>query len=239
MNTSSDERSKTRGKDLPETDQKRPQELAIESHRSTSLNKDQDRDKAFSNPNKRKHNNSSSVPVEPFDRNDKDNEYGEFEVEDNDDEDDESDISVDQEEGDNNNRISSATDQHLSGNSQLQKQKNREHAKNTRMRRKNYIESLKDQLTQLQNEQDRLDRERKVNLNRLIEQTQVRQRVLEELMRYRCVVSYSEKHIWLDRGIYMTFLEETIVYTLPVTPYRTFPPAEVSVLNYFVEIYFH
>lgn len=207
-----------------EMNEKRPQES------SSSRNIDE-KESAVSSTNKRKYKSdpiqkqsSPTVPVEPYDQSDKDNEYGEFEDEDNEDEDDESDLTEDEDLHLQNPKTTSSN-QHR--NSQLQKEKNREHAKNTRMRRKNFIESLKDQLIQLQNEQEKIDRERKVNLNRLIEQTQVRQRVLEELMRYRCVVSYIEKHVWLDRGIYMTLLEESVIYTLPVTPYRTFPPAEV------------
>ena len=50
------------------------------------------------------------------------------------------------------------------------KVKNREHAKNTRMRKKNYIETLKDTVRMLADEREKTDRERRIWLCRLAEQ---------------------------------------------------------------------
>jgi uncharacterized FlaG/YvyC family protein len=50
------------------------------------------------------------------------------------------------------------------------KEKNREHAKNTRMRKKKFIESLKDSIKSLTDEKDKIEREKRISLNRVMEQ---------------------------------------------------------------------
>lgn len=50
------------------------------------------------------------------------------------------------------------------------REKNREHAKNTRMRKKNYIESLKENIKHLSDEREKSDQERKMNLSKLADQ---------------------------------------------------------------------
>lgn len=100
------------------------------------------------------------------------------------------------------------------------KEKNREHAKNTRIRKKNYVESLKDSIRSLSEEKEKTERDRKVSLSRLLEQTTVRKRVLQDFMTLRgqCV---------LDRAQWSTILEESVEFVLPITPYRSFPPTQV------------
>lgn len=53
------------------------------------------------------------------------------------------------------------------------REKNREHAKNTRMRKKNYIESLKESIKQLTDERERCDLERKASLSKLADQVDI------------------------------------------------------------------
>ena len=50
------------------------------------------------------------------------------------------------------------------------REKNREHAKNTRMRKKNYIESLKENIKQLTDEREQSDLKRKASLSKLADQ---------------------------------------------------------------------
>jgi len=52
----------------------------------------------------------------------------------------------------------------------LAKEKNREHAKNTRMRKKNFIESLKDTVKQLADDREKTERERTLAITKLLEQ---------------------------------------------------------------------
>lgn len=100
------------------------------------------------------------------------------------------------------------------------KAKNREHAKNTRMRKKNYIESLKDNIKQLAEEREKYDRERKISLSRLAEQTVLRKKVLQTLFSFR---STGE----INPTKWQNILEESFVLVMPITPYRSFPPSEV------------
>jgi hypothetical protein len=50
------------------------------------------------------------------------------------------------------------------------KAKNREHAKNTRLRKRQYIDSLKDKLKAVADSREKVDRDRKVALGRFVEQ---------------------------------------------------------------------
>lgn len=100
------------------------------------------------------------------------------------------------------------------------KQKNREHAKNTRIRKKNYVESLKDNIVRLTEEREKLDRDRKVAANRLSERANTRRKVVQEVMQIR-------GNGVLDRSLWLTLIEESFTLVLPITPYRSFPPSEV------------
>lgn len=100
------------------------------------------------------------------------------------------------------------------------KEKNREHAKNTRIRKKNYVESLKESIRTLTEEREKIDRDRKIAVSRLTEQASVRKKVLQEAMQNRC-------QGMLDRTVWRTLLEDSIELVLPITPYRSFPPGEV------------
>lgn len=98
--------------------------------------------------------------------------------------------------------------------------KNREHAKNTRDRKRKFIEDLKEQLQKVSDEQDKIDRDRKVALSRLAEQISVRKKLLGDVLRLRaeaCMVTET----------WRTMLDEAFVCVLPVTPYRSFCPDEV------------
>lgn len=98
--------------------------------------------------------------------------------------------------------------------------KNREHAKNTRIRKKNYIETLKEHVRLLAEERERIDRDRRVALSRVAEQTTVRKSVLQTFFHYRASAEMS-------RSKWATILDESVCLTLPLTPYRSFPPSEV------------
>ena len=100
------------------------------------------------------------------------------------------------------------------------KVKNREHAKNTRMRKKNYIETLKDTFQHLAQERENLDKDRRFSLTRLAEQCTVRKKVLQAFFTHR---ANNEK----NRSKWTNVLDESFRLVIPVTPYRSFPPSEV------------
>lgn len=101
------------------------------------------------------------------------------------------------------------------------KEKNRAHARRTRQRKKDYVESLRESLQSLSEERERVDRERRVLSSRLAETASVRKRVLKEVLQYRVVGN-------LDTVFWSNVLDENFVMILPITPYRSFPPVEVA-----------
>jgi hypothetical protein len=104
------------------------------------------------------------------------------------------------------------------------KAKNREHAKNTRIRKKHYIEALKESLKLLFDERDKIDKDRRSSLSRLAEQANVRKQVLQTMFFYRASAETSLKR-------WGSILDDNFQLVLPITPYRSFPPAEVSTIT--------
>ena len=69
------------------------------------------------------------------------------------------------------------------------KAKNREHAKNTRIRKKHYIEALKESLKLLFDEREKIDKDRRNSLSRLAEQVR--------RIRYILVIVHRLKRLWM------------------------------------------
>jgi hypothetical protein len=63
--------------------------------------------------------------------------------------------------------------------------RNREHARNTRLRKKAYVEELKRTLTELVAQRDKADLEKRQSAQRELEQREVRFRVIEEFLKLR------------------------------------------------------
>lgn len=91
--------------------------------------------------------------------------------------------------------------------------RNREHARNTRLRKKAYVEELKRTLTELVSQRDTADIEKRHSAQRELEQREVRFRVMEEFLklRGRQETSYSR---------WVAILEDHFTLTLPITDYR-------------------
>mmetsp|Transcript_4045 Transcript_4045/g.6323 ORF Transcript_4045/g.6323 Transcript_4045/m.6323 type:complete len:694 (-) Transcript_4045:1167-3248(-) len=91
--------------------------------------------------------------------------------------------------------------------------RNREHARNTRLRKKAYVEELKRTLTELVSQRDTADMEKRHSAQRELEQREVRFRVMEEFLklRGRQETSYSR---------WVAILEDQFTLTLPITDYR-------------------
>lgn len=100
------------------------------------------------------------------------------------------------------------------------KAKNREHAKNTRRRKKGYIDTLRLSLASICSEREQIDTDRRVVLARLAEQVTLRKQVLQTFFNYRAKGE-------LSYNIWKSILDESFEMTLPITPYRTFAPLQV------------
>lgn len=94
--------------------------------------------------------------------------------------------------------------------------RNREHARNTRLRKKAYVEELKRTLTELVHQRDAAEVERKRSVQREAEQREVRYRVLEEFLKLR---GNGNKVKELE-GKWRAILEDGFELILPVTSYR-------------------
>lgn len=101
--------------------------------------------------------------------------------------------------------------------------RNREHARNTRLRKKAYLEKLKTTVDDLCRERDTLVSERAGEANLLVEMHNTR---TEVLMSFFSLRSSNEKR----RNLWSSILEEScFTCVMPVTPYRSFPASEVQV----------
>jgi PAS domain S-box-containing protein len=101
--------------------------------------------------------------------------------------------------------------------------RNREHARNTRLRKKAYLEKLKVTVDDLCRERDTLVSERAGAANLLVEMHNTRTEVLMSLFALR---STNEKR----RDLWSSILDESsFACVMPVTPYRSFPASEVQV----------
>lgn len=101
--------------------------------------------------------------------------------------------------------------------------RNREHARNTRLRKKAYLEKLKSTVDELCRERDTLISERAGAANLLVEMHNTR---TEVLMSFFALRSTYEK----QRELWSSILDEScFACVMPVTPYRSFPASEVQV----------
>ncbi|KAL3936176.1 MAG: hypothetical protein SGARI_002673, partial [Bacillariaceae sp.] len=101
--------------------------------------------------------------------------------------------------------------------------RNREHARNTRLRKKAYLEKLKTTVDELCRERDTLVTERAGAANILVDMNNTR---TEVLMSFFALRSANEKR----RELWASILDESrFACVMPVTPYRSFPASEVQV----------
>jgi len=101
--------------------------------------------------------------------------------------------------------------------------RNREHARNTRLRKKAYLEKLKTTVDELCRERDTLVSERAGAANLMVEMHNTRTEVLMSFFALRS--SYERQ-----RELWSSILDECcFASVMPVTPYRSFPASEVQV----------
>lgn len=101
--------------------------------------------------------------------------------------------------------------------------RNREHARNTRLRKKAYLEKLKSTVDELCRERDTLVSERAGAANLLVEMHNTR---TEVLMSFFALRTTNEKR----RKLWASIIDEScFACVMPVTPYQSFPASEVQV----------
>lgn len=98
--------------------------------------------------------------------------------------------------------------------------RNREHARNTRLRKKAYTKKLKELVDDLERQREEEDRAKDVLASRALEEVHHRNTVVHSFLHCR---ARDER----DRRKWAQVLDEDCVLTLPITPYRFFPRGEV------------
>ena len=122
----------------------------------------------------------------------------------------------------NNNNTSADVDMNPEEKAKANRDRNREHARNTRLRKKAYLEKLKTTVDELCKQRDALVSERSGKANLLVEVYNTRTEVLLSFFSLR---SSNEKR----RKLWSSILDESrFQCILPVTPYRSFPASEVQ-----------
>jgi len=99
--------------------------------------------------------------------------------------------------------------------------RNREHARSTRLRKKAYVQKLKELVEGLHAERAEQVRARRVAVQHLAEKQQVRRGVVRSFLQFHCEFETEEKK-------WKTILEEDFWLKQPVTPYRSFRRAEIE-----------
>ncbi|KAL7469553.1 hypothetical protein ACHAXS_009806 [Conticribra weissflogii] len=107
------------------------------------------------------------------------------------------------------------------------RERNREQAKNTRLRKKAYVDRLKVTVDELCRERDTLVSERAVAANLMVEIHSKRVDVLRSFFALRASYTTDQK-----RDLWSSILDESsFTCRLPVTPYQSFPSSEVQLSN--------
>jgi hypothetical protein len=105
--------------------------------------------------------------------------------------------------------------------SKQNRDRNREHARSTRMRKKEYIQRLKELMQGLHTERNEERRLRRVAIQRLAEVQNVRREVIRSFLRF--LANYEK-----DMRKWSTILEDDFWLKQPVTPYRCFRRSEIE-----------
>jgi hypothetical protein len=122
---------------------------------------------------------------------------------------------------DNNNNANTA-DLSVAQRSKQNRDRNKEHAKSTRMRKKAYVSKLKDLVEGLHSERTEETRQRRVAIQHLSEVQNVRKHVVRSFLQY--FSSYE-----MDSNKWLILIEKDDFWLKePVTPYRSFRRCEIE-----------
>jgi hypothetical protein len=112
---------------------------------------------------------------------------------------------------------------------QQNRDRNREHARSTRLRKKAYVSKLKELVEGLHAERTEEVRQRRVAIQHLAETQDVRRAVVRSFLRFQS--SYET-----DKRKWMTLLEDDFWLKQPVTPHRCFRRSEIKNVSNFIFI---
>ena len=101
------------------------------------------------------------------------------------------------------------------------RERNREHAKSTRLRKKAYVSKLKELVDGLHQERSEEVRKRRVEQQHLAEVQRVRRTVIKDFL-------HNHSNYESDPKKWSTILEDDFVLIQPVTPFRSFRKVEIE-----------
>lgn len=109
----------------------------------------------------------------------------------------------------------------------LNRDRNREHARSTRERKKAYVQKLRELVEQLHAERNEEQRKRRVAVQHLAEIHRVRCDVVQTFLQY-----HTGRNGVADDRKWSTILEDDFWLKQPVTPYRSFHRAEIEKVRF-------
>jgi len=118
-------------------------------------------------------------------------------------------------------RPAQAIDLTVEEKKQQNRERNREHAKSTRLRKKAYVNKLKELVDGLHAERSEEVRKRRVSMQHLAEVQRVRRAVIKDFLQ-------AHSHYESDPMKWSTLLEDSFLLYQPVTPYRSFRKVEIE-----------
>lgn len=121
-----------------------------------------------------------------------------------------------------NNNVNRCKRQNLTADERARqnRDRNREHARNTRLRKKAYVEELKHTLTELVTQRDASETEKRHAVEREKEQREVRFRVIEEFLKLRGLNEANSSR-------WNTILEDEFTFSVPSIDFKNFPVTSV------------
>lgn len=122
---------------------------------------------------------------------------------------------------DDDKRAARRTDLTPEERAKQNRDRNREHARSTRLRKKAYVQKLKELVEGLHAERTEEVRQRRIAIQHLAEMQNVRRGVVRSFLRFH-------SQFEADPRKWETILEDDFWLKQPVTPYRSFPRTEIE-----------
>lgn len=110
----------------------------------------------------------------------------------------------------------------------VSRDRNREHAKLTRLRKKAYVMKLKELVEDMNKQKELEESERKATGIKIHETQILRKNVVRTMLNYRSS-NVREREKW------EAIMDESVVFTLPITPYRSFLKKNIKNSNVVLE----
>lgn len=122
---------------------------------------------------------------------------------------------------------------------QSSRDRNREHARCTRLRKKAYVDKLKELVDGLHAERNEDARKRRAAVQRLAEVQELRRKVVNTFLEYHCKFEsdYNKWKLIVETADDGNAVEEEFWMKQPITPYRSFRRCEIQKVRFVCMLY--